>query len=156
LSIVETNGRFDLRDMFVADPDLLGKTVPVTFLASANADNWLKGTIDRSLPDTQQQLSAPARALADQFLDDGTIHFAFASHIFTNVDSRSAPASAGLAGAFVGSLYMMLVVIVLAVPLGVGSAIYLEEFAPKNRFTDLIEEIGRASCRERGTLSLAW
>src|SRR5690606_34781850 len=139
LSIVETNGRFELRDMFVENPDLLGQTISVSFLASANADNWLKGNIDRSLPDAQQQLSAPARALADQLMEDGVIEFAFASHIFTNVDSRSAPASAGLAGAFVGSLCMLLVVIVLAVPLGVGSAIYLEEFAPKNRFTDLIE-----------------
>jgi len=139
LSIVETSERFVLRDMFVENPDLLGQTVTVDLLASANADNWLKGNIDRSLPDAQQQLSAPARALTDRLLEDGTIRFAFAWQIFTNVDSRSAPASAGLAGAFMGSLYMMLVVIVLAVPLGVGSAIYLEEFAPKNRFTDLIE-----------------
>ncbi len=139
LSIVETNARFQLRDMFVADPSLLGKTVKVEMLASANADNWLKGNIDRSLPDAQQQLSAPARALADQLHENGNIDFAFAWHIFTNTDSRSAPASAGLAGAFVGSLYMMLVVIVLAVPIGVMSAVYLEEFAPKNRFTDLIE-----------------
>jgi len=139
LSIIETNGRYELRDMFVNDPGLLGQTVTVNLLASANADNWLKGNIDRNLPDAQQQLSAAARALADRLLEEGTIRFAFAWHLFTNVDSRSAPASAGLAGAFMGSLYMMLVVIVLAVPLGVGSAIYLEEFAPKNRFTDFIE-----------------
>ena len=139
LSIVETNARFQLRDMFVADPSLAGRTVRVDMLASANADNWLKGNIDRSLPDAQQQLAAPARALADTLYEKGNIRFAFAWHIFTNTDSRSAPASAGLAGAFVGSLYMMLVVIVLAVPIGVMSAVYLEEFAPKNRFTDLIE-----------------
>jgi phosphate transport system permease protein len=138
-SIVETNARFELRDMFVANPDLLGQTVPVKALASANADNWLKGNIDRSLPDAQQQLREPARALADQLKAEGKITNSFAWHIFTNVDSRSAPASAGLAGAFVGSLYMMLVVILLAVPIGVMSAVYLEEFAPKNRFTDLIE-----------------
>jgi phosphate transport system permease protein len=139
LSVIETSERFKLRDMFVADPTLLGKTVSVDLLASANADNWLKGNIDRSLPDTQQQLSAPARSLADQLAEEGKMRFAFAWHILTNVDSRSAPASAGLAGAFVGSLYMMLVVIVLAVPIGVMSAVYLEEFAPKNRLTDLIE-----------------
>jgi phosphate transport system permease protein len=139
LTLVETNERFRLRDMFVADPSLLGRTVPVRMLASANADNWLKGTIDRSLPDAQQQLRGPARELADRLLADGTMSFSFAWHIFSNVDSRSAPAAAGLAGAFMGSLYMMLVVILLAVPIGVASAVYLEEFAPKNRFTDLIE-----------------
>ena len=139
LSIIETSERHRLRERFVADPGLLGQTLQLDMLASANADNWLKGTIDRSLPDARQQLSAPARALADRLHEEGVIRFAFAWHIFTNTDSRAAPAAAGLAGAFVGSLYMMLVVIVLAVPIGVASAIYLEEFAPKNRLTDLIE-----------------
>jgi phosphate transport system permease protein len=139
LSIIDGNERFKLRDIVVANPDIVGQRATVSMLASANADNWLKGNIDRSLGDAQQQLSPEARALADRMLEDGTISFAFAWHIFTNVDSRSAPAGAGLAGAFVGSLYMMLVVIVLAVPIGVASAIYLEEFAPKNRLTDFIE-----------------
>jgi phosphate transport system permease protein len=139
LSIPETNARHQIRDLFVADPTLLGKTIEIDVLASANTDNWVKGNIDRSLGDAQQQLSAPARALIDQFVADGTISSGFSWSLFTNVDSRAAPAAAGLAGAFMGSLYMMLVVIVLAVPIGVASAIYLEEFAPKSRLTDLIE-----------------
>lgn len=139
LKAVETSNRYQLRDMFVADPGLLGKTVTVEMLASADADNWIKGNIDRDLPDSQQQLSPETRALIDRLVENGSMELAFAWHIFTNVDSRSAPASAGLAGAFLGSLYMMLIVVVLAVPIGVASAIYLEEFAPKNRFTDLIE-----------------
>jgi len=139
LSLVENNERFLLRDRFVENPGILGQTVRVDMLASANVDNWLKGTIDRSLPDNQQQLRPQARELADRLSAEGRISFDFAWHIFTNVDSRSAPASAGLAGAFMGSLYMMLVVIVLAVPIGVSSAVYLEEYAPKNRMTDFIE-----------------
>ncbi|MBX3531882.1 MAG: phosphate ABC transporter permease PstA [Rhizobiaceae bacterium] len=139
LTVVETNERFVLRDMFVENPGLLGQTVPVRMLASANVDNWLKGTIDRSLPDAQQQLRDQARGLADQLYADGTIGMRFAWNIFVNVDSRSAPAAAGLAGAFVGSLYMMLVVILLSVPIGVMAAIYLEEFASKGRITDFIE-----------------
>jgi phosphate transport system permease protein len=139
LALVETSERHRLRDMFVANPSLLGQRVRVEMLGSANTDNWLKGTINRSLPDERQQLTASTRQLADQLLEDGTIRFKFAWHIFSNVDSRSAPAAAGLAGAFIGSLYMMLIVVVLAVPIGVASAIYLEEFAPKNRLTDLIE-----------------
>ncbi|MFD2251665.1 phosphate transport system permease protein [Pseudochelatococcus lubricantis] len=139
LALVETNERHRLRDMFVADPGLLGQTVRVDMLASANTDNWLKGTINRALPDSRQQLSRQTRTLADTLLAEGKIRFAFAWHLFTNTDSRSAPAAAGLAGAFVGSLYMMLIVIALAVPIGVASAIYLEEFAPRHRVTDLIE-----------------
>ncbi|MBB3809693.1 phosphate ABC transporter permease PstA [Pseudochelatococcus contaminans] len=139
LALVSNIDRHNLRDMFVANPHLLGRTVKVDLLASANTDNWLKGTINRDLPDSRQQLSAATRQLADALYADGKIRFTFAWQIFTNTDSRSAPAAAGLAGAFVGSLYMMLIVIVLAVPIGAASAIYLEEFAPKNRFTDFIE-----------------
>ncbi len=139
LAIVETDARHQLRQMFVADPGLLGQSVRVDLLASANADNWIKGNIDRSLGDAQQQLSPKARALIDRFVETGTISSGFAWALFTNVDSRSAPASAGLLGAFVGSLYMMMIVIVLAVPIGVAAAIYLEEFAPKSRLTDFIE-----------------
>ncbi|HLW27399.1 MAG TPA: phosphate ABC transporter permease PstA [Kiloniellales bacterium] len=138
-ALVDAGERHRLRDIFVENPGLLGERLPFTMLASADVDNWLKGTIDRDLPDERQQLSPATRALADQLLESGAIQFKFAWHIFTNVDSRSAPASAGLAGGLVGSLYMMLVVVLLAVPIGVASAIYLEEFAPKNRLTDLIE-----------------
>jgi phosphate transport system permease protein len=139
LSIAETDARHEVREMFVADPSLLGKTVQVDVLASANAVNWIRGNIDRSLGDAQQQLSAPARTLIDDMVANGTISNGFAWSIFTNVDSRAAPASAGLLGAFVGTLWMMLIVIFLAVPIGVASAIYLEEFAPKSRLTDFIE-----------------
>jgi phosphate transport system permease protein len=139
LSIVASSERFVLRDMILADPSLIGQRVPLRVLASANADNWAKDKLSRDLPDERQQLSRPARDMIDQLVEQGTMSATFAWHLFTNVDSRSAPASAGLAGAFMGSLYMMLVVILLAVPIGVMSAIYLEEFAPKNRFTDIIE-----------------
>ncbi|MHA6691231.1 phosphate ABC transporter permease PstA [Devosia sp. A449] len=139
LTIAETNARHQVREMFVADPSLLGQTVEVDLLASANAANWIKGNIDRSLGDAQQQLTPAARALIDIFEENGTVSNGFAWSIFTNVDSRAAPASAGLLGAFVGTLWMMLIVIVLAVPIGVASAIYLEEFAPKSRLTDFIE-----------------
>lgn len=138
-AFVSPNQRFVLRDMFVRDPGLLGQTVDVELLLSANVDNWLKGNIDRSLADDRQQLSSGTRALADTLYENGTVRMIFSYVLFTNADSRGAPAEAGLLGAFIGSLYMMLIVIVLAVPIGVAAAIYLEEFAPKNKITDLIE-----------------
>ncbi|ODT83036.1 MAG: phosphate ABC transporter, permease protein PstA [Pelagibacterium sp. SCN 64-44] len=139
LAIAETDARHRVRELFVNDPGLLGQTISVDLLASANTDNWVKGNINRDLGDAQQQLPAPTRALIDVFEENGTITQGFAWSLFSNVDSRSAPASAGLLGALMGSFWMMLIVILLAVPIGVGSAIYLEEFAPKSRFTDLIE-----------------
>ncbi|UOD50859.1 phosphate ABC transporter permease PstA [Orrella daihaiensis] len=131
--------RFDLRNLVIDDPSIVGKTVKLDLLASANVDVWLKGNIDRSLPDAQQQLSADARKWSDQLYEMGVIQNKFSTSLFVNADSRSSPASAGLAGAFVGSLMMMIVVILLAVPIGVAAAVYLEEFAPQNKFTDFIE-----------------
>jgi phosphate transport system permease protein len=118
---------------------VIGTTVRLSLLTDANVDVWLKGNIDRSLPDEQQQLSALTRQWADQLYEKGVIQNRFSTALFMNPDSRSSLAAAGLAGAFMGSLFMMIIVILLAVPIGVSSAIYLEEFAPKNRWTDLIE-----------------
>ncbi|MCB1982229.1 MAG: phosphate ABC transporter permease PstA [Rhodoferax sp.] len=139
LRLVTSGERFALRDLVEADPSIVGKTLRLPLLADANVDVWLKGNIDRSLPDAQQQISARTRAWADQLYAQGVIQNKFSTAIFMNVDSRSSLASAGLAGAFMGSLMMMIIVILLAVPIGVASAIYLEEFAPQNKLTDLIE-----------------
>lgn len=139
LRLITSGERFALRDMLVNDPSLIGKTLRLDLLADANVDVWLKGNIDRDLPDSRQQLSARTRAWADELADRGVIQNKFSTALFMNVDSRSSLASAGLAGAFMGSVFMMLIVMILAVPIGVASAIYLEEFAPKNKLTDFIE-----------------
>lgn len=139
LALITSGERFALRDMIANDPGIIGQTVSLSLLTDANVDVWLKGNIDRSLPDEQQQLSAQTRAWADQLYADGVIQNKFSTALFMNTDSRSSLASAGLAGAFMGSVFMMIIVIILAVPIGVCSAIYLEEFAPKNRLTSLIE-----------------
>lgn len=139
LALITSGEFFALRDMLAANPDIVGQTVRLSLLTDANVDVWIKGNIDRSLPDDQQQLMPQTRAWADQLFEMGVIQNKFSTALFMNPDSRSSLASAGLAGAFVGSLFMMLIVILLAVPVGVATAIYLEEFAPKNRITDLIE-----------------
>jgi phosphate transport system permease protein len=137
--IVTSAERFALRDMVMNDPSLIGQTRQLGLLTDANVDVWLKGNIDRSLPDAQQQLSPKVREWSDYLSAQGIIQNKFSFSLFMNTDSRSSLASAGLAGAFMGSLFMMLIVIILSVPMGVAAAIYLEEFAPKNRITDLVE-----------------
>ncbi|WP_416886360.1 phosphate ABC transporter permease PstA, partial [Marinospirillum sp.] len=137
--LVTSGERFALREMVAQDPSVIGQTRRLHLLADANVDVWVKGNIDRDLPDQQQQLSARTRAWIDQLVDEGVITQRFSTALFMNPDSRSSLASAGLAGAFIGSLMMMLIVMFLAVPLGVAAAVYLEEFAPKNKLTDLIE-----------------
>lgn len=130
---------YRIRDLVMKDPTLVGKTVDVKVLADANVDVWLAGNIDRSLPDEQQQLSPELRQIADELKAEGVIKNSFNTNIFTSPDSRSSPATSGLAGAFMGSLFMMMIVIFISIPIGVASAVYLEEFAPKNWITDVIE-----------------
>lgn len=139
LRLVTSGERFAMRERVIADPSIIGQRIPINLLADANVDVWLKGNIDRSLPDERQQLPADVRQWADDLKEQGVIRNKLSWALFFNPDSRSSSASAGLAGAFMGSLYMMMIVIFIAVPLGVMAAIYLEEFAPKNRFTDVIE-----------------
>lgn len=140
LSYIYTSSEaYRIRDMVMNDPSLVGKTVDVKILADANIDVWLAGNIDRSLPDEQQQLSPEIRQIADELKAKGVIENSFNTNIFTSPDSRSSPATSGLAGAFMGSLFMMLIVIFISIPIGVASAIYLEEFAPKNWITDIVE-----------------
>ncbi|MGX1309713.1 phosphate transport system permease protein [Amorphus suaedae] len=139
LGMVASGERVRLRDLVMNDPSLIGQRREVSLTASANVDVWLKGNIDRDLPQSSQQLSANQQQWADALYDRGVITMDFATGLFTNTDSRSSPATAGLAGAFVGSFMMMLIVMFLAVPVGVCAAVYLEEFAPTNRLTDLVE-----------------
>ena len=138
-NIYTSSEAYRVRDMVMKDPAMIGKKIDINFLTDANIDVWLAGSIDRTLPDDQQQLSPEIRKLSDDLAAKGIVERTFNTQLFTNPDSRSSPATAGLAGAFMGSLFMMLIVIAIAIPLGVASAIYLEEFAPKNFITDIIE-----------------
>ncbi|MFA5629869.1 MAG: phosphate ABC transporter permease PstA [Porticoccaceae bacterium] len=137
--VVTSGERIALRNLVIDDPSIIGETRRVRLYTDANIDVWLKGNIDRTLPDAQQMLSSRLREWADRLYENGTIEMRFSTALFQNPDSRSSLASAGLRGAFMGSLYMMLIVLLVAVPLGVAAALYLEEFAPRNRLTDLVE-----------------
>lgn len=139
ISMLSSSQGYQLRDMVMENPSLIGKKQQMNLLTDANVDVWVTGKIDRSLPDEQQRLDPDVRQLADLMQKNGIIDQTFNTKIFTNPDSRSAPELSGLGGAFMGSLYMMLIVIAISIPLGVASAIYLEEFARKNWLTDLIE-----------------
>jgi phosphate transport system permease protein len=127
-----------LRDMVLADPALIGQTREVWVLAHGNVDAFLKGAISRDTPEESRQLNDRQLAWIDKLAADGHIVKRFNTGLFAYGGS-SQPETAGLGVAIIGSLFMMLTVLVLAVPLGVAAAVYLQEFAPKNRFTDLIE-----------------
>ncbi|MET1028317.1 MAG: phosphate ABC transporter permease PstA [Dongiaceae bacterium] len=127
-----------LMQMVLQDPSIIGTTRPVALLAGANFDMLNKGRITRTGPESERVVSDKQIAWFDMMAAMGRVHFGFNVDFLTSGDSRE-PEQAGILGALVGSLLTMLTTIVLALPLGVMSAIYLEEFAPKNRLTDIIE-----------------
>lgn len=128
----------ELRDRVLADPSLIGKTVPMWFSASSDVDSLRKKQIDRATPEVNRRLTDRQIVWVDKLIADGRLALRFNTALFTK-GASSDPEQAGIGVAFVGSLYMMLVVLLLALPVGVAAAIYLEEFAPRNRWTDLIE-----------------
>ncbi len=138
LDMISESSDLLLRDAVLANPAIVGKTVDVALRASDNVDAVMKGNIDRTVPEADRQVSDLQLGWIDGLQKAGKISKNFNSVLFTN-GASSKPESAGLWVAIIGSFYMMLIVIFLAVPLGVASAIYLEEFAPKNHWTDLIE-----------------
>ena len=127
-----------LRDLVVADPSLVGKTVSVDVPMSDDADMLRKGFIDRTVQASSRRLDDKQIDWYDRLYKAGKIESKFNIPFFTTGDSRE-PELAGIWGAVVGSFLTLIVTLVLAFPLGVSTAIYLEEFAPKNRWTDLIE-----------------
>lgn len=128
----------EIREPVLEDPSLIGKTIPVWVLASGRVDNLLKGQLDRNLPAQTRKLSDQQVAWIDKLVASGALAKRFNTGLFTN-GASSNPETDGIGVAMVGSLFMMVTVLLLAVPLGVAAAVYLQEFAPKNFWTDLIE-----------------
>ncbi|KIN72467.1 phosphate ABC transporter permease PstA [Sulfitobacter guttiformis] len=129
-----------IRDAVLADPDLIGQTVSFDFLASGRVDGYLKDRVTRASIVNDKNISAEQLDLVDQLRDAGVLEKKFNIAFITGADSSDArPEAAGMGVSMVGSLMMMLVVLALALPIGVAASIYLEEFAPKNWITDIIE-----------------
>lgn len=136
--MLSDSARVQLRDMVVADPSIIGTTQNVTLLASGDLDSAFKGQIDLSVAQESRKVSDLQVGWMKQLAEAGTLSKHFNTGIFFN-GASSRPEASGVGVALIGSFYMMLIVLVLALPIGVAASIYLEEFAPKNRFTDLIE-----------------
>lgn len=137
-SLVSSGARFQLRDMVMENPELVGKTQRVWVPADDDVDMILKGHIEYG------EGEKPAKSMQQKFdwvetlSADGRLELRFNTHFFTNGDSRE-PELAGIWGAAVGSFYTIIVTLILSFPVGVATAVYLEEFAPQNKWTDMIE-----------------
>ena len=136
--IVSIGAGYQVRDLVVANPDLVGQTQTLWVPASSNVDMLMKGNIDAQLEEALRPISDKQIAWVKALEEAGRLELKFNKALFTNGDSRE-PELAGIKGAMMGSFYMLIVTILLSFPIGVAAAIYLEEFAPRNRWSDLIE-----------------
>ena len=126
-----------LREMAMADPSLIGTTQTVAFPADDIFDQLTKGHFGDGA-DQRAPFSAQQFAWWSQLVDADRVSLDFNTNLLTEAHSND-PELSGILGALIGSLMTLLVTLVLAFPIGVAAAIYLEEFAPKNRITDVIE-----------------
>ena len=136
--LVSSGASFQLRDMVLRKPDVIGKSLEIWVPADDDVDMLIKGHIDRNVAEGERRLNYKQLSWIDQLSADGRIEKKFNKIFFTAGDSRE-PELAGIRGAVAGSFLTLAVTLLLSFPIGVAAAVYLEEFAPKNRWTDLIE-----------------
>lgn len=136
--LVSSGASYYLQDYVVANPDQIGSTIQLWVPADDDVDMLMKGHFDRDKPEAERRIKDNQIAWVDKLVDQGRVESRFNKTFFTAGDSRE-PELAGIWGAATGSFFTLVVTLLLAFPLGVATAVYLEEFAPQNKWTDLIE-----------------
>ncbi len=136
--LISNGAQYELREVLLENPQMAGHVTPIWLLADDEVDVFMKGRIDRNLPEDNRRLKDNAIGWIDQWVGQGRVELRFNNPFFTHGDSRE-PEQAGIFGAIMGSFFTIMVCMLLAFPVGVAAAIYLQEFAPQNRVTDLIE-----------------
>ncbi|MBY5988780.1 phosphate ABC transporter permease PstA [Roseovarius atlanticus] len=130
----------NLREYYAGNQNRLGEPVQFSLSASSRVDGYFNGRVTRESMQDSRFLMASDLDLVDALRNAGIIKSEFNWNFITGADSGvDNPGGAGIGASVIGSFFMMLVVLVLSLPIGVAASIYLEEFAPQNRFTDLIE-----------------
>ena len=137
-AILSPGASFKVQQMVTADPSLIGQTVTIDLPVAADFDLYKKGVIHKGTDEADRRVSDKQMAWFDTLEERGVISTGFNTTFFTHADSRE-PELAGIWGATMGSLFTMLVTLLPSFPVGVSAAVYLEEFAPKNRLTQIIE-----------------
>ncbi len=128
----------EVKDLLLKNPDYLGKIVPIKLIASDDVDQVHKGNYPRDIPEENRRVNDYQLQIYDMLNERGDILSEFNISFFTSPDSREAEL-AGIASSFMGTVFSILVCLAFSFPVAVLAAIYLEEFAPKNKFTDFIE-----------------
>ena len=138
IRLFSADAEYEIKKAFLNNNNLIGEKIILDLTASDDIDQLHKGNYPRDLPEDRRRISNFQLAIYDNFVENGKIGKSFNNYYFTKGDSRD-PELAGIGGAIVGSIYSILICLLLAFPVAVLASIYLEEFAPKNRITDFIE-----------------
>ncbi|MGA1207341.1 MAG: phosphate ABC transporter permease PstA [Litorivicinaceae bacterium] len=125
-------------DFVLDNPDAMGQTVAVKFAVDDDIDSFLRGFIKRETPESDRRINDQVIAFVDKLQADGRISYELSDYLFFGSASRDAE-MAGIRGALIGSILTLFICVIIAFPLGVATAVYLEEIAPKNRITEIIE-----------------
>jgi phosphate transport system permease protein len=136
-NVFSEGNQYELMNLVLRDPSLIGTTQRVWVKVSPDIDMLSKGYLVAA-EDGSSRVSQTQAAFYERLKAEGRVRKQFNTTLFTAADSRE-PEQAGILGAFVGSMLTLVVALALVFPFGVAAAVYLEEFAPKNRWTDLIE-----------------
>lgn len=137
-SLASSGAAYDLLDYVKAHPEQIGQTIQLWVPADDDVDMLMKGHIRRDVKEEDRRLSDKQLSWIQAFEDQAKIEKRFNKTFFTAGDSRE-PELSGIWGAASGSFFTLIVTLLLSFPIGVAAAVYLEEFAPKNRWTDIIE-----------------
>ena len=137
-NLVSLEGSFELEKRLIKNPEILGGTRLIWMSASDDLSLYYRGKIDTNLPEDQRQISDIEIKWIDQLSEQGQIRSVINWGFLTNGDSRE-PEIAGILAALVGSAFSLGICFLLSFPIGIAAATYLEEFAPQNRVSDVIE-----------------
>lgn len=138
LKLFSRSSEFYIRDFTLENLDSIGKEVKISIPSSSLVDQFLKGKINIAVNEDDRPINDKQVSWINFMVENKMIERKFNINFFYKGDSRNAE-EAGILGAIVGSFFVILVAIIVAFPVGVMSAIYLEEFAPKNKITNIIE-----------------
>lgn len=136
--LISSSSSYNLQDFIIENPSYINKKFYFNVLFTDDSDLFYKGYVDTSLPESERRIDDDEVLWLEYLYSLGRVKNKISSNLFLNGDSRE-PEVAGFFGATIGSLITIFVTLILSFPVGVFTAIYLENFAVKNKLTDFIE-----------------
>ena len=132
------NYEYEIKNYLLKNPKMLGKKVKIELTASDDLDQLHKGNFPRNIPEDRRRLNNFQLNVYDNLVEQGKIGSSISDYFLFSGDSRD-PEIAGVAGAVIGSFFSIIICLIISFPIALMAAVYLEEFAPKNVITDIIE-----------------